>query len=220
MFLPPSFSQNKPPKKINRKEIKDPYYLSTPHTPRRFFPSPRHGTFPLNPPSSFFHKPQLFIMNLMEPPMVDAGEGPPPPPHPHAPPPQAPPPATYAPEKVPQPVDEFTDTFRDLRETANMSRDDETRCIMRTLSVLLQVAADSRSHVQSINTRLDEMVSSTKDLRQRTVEVLATVEKENCLNIPQVLWLILLSLLLSFLFFLLSSSHPTPSFFFIVGHQK
>ena len=72
------------------------------------------------------------------------------------------------------------------------------RCIMRTLSVLLQVAADSRSHVQSINTRLDEMVSSTKDLRQRTVEVLATVEKENCLNIPQV----------SFLFF--SLSFPLP----------
>ena len=48
------------------------------------------------------------------------------------------------------------------------------------------MAADTRSHVREVSARLDEMASNTKDLRQRTTEVLATVEKENCLNIPQV----------------------------------
>jgi predicted nucleotide-binding protein (sugar kinase/HSP70/actin superfamily) len=92
------------------------------------------------------------------------------------------------PEKV---EDDFSENiFRDLRETISLTRDDETRCIMRTLSVILQIAADSRSHVREINARLDEMASNTKDLRQRTTEVLATVEKENCLNVPQVLLLL------------------------------
>jgi hypothetical protein len=83
--------------------------------------------------------------------------------------------------------DEYSESlYRDLREIISLARDDETRCIVRTLSVILQMAADTRSHVREVSARLDEMASNTKDLRQRTTEVLATVEKENCLNIPQV----------------------------------
>jgi hypothetical protein len=82
--------------------------------------------------------------------------------------------------------DEYSESlYRDLREIISLARDDETRCIVRTLSVILQMAADTRSHVREVSARLDEMASNTKDLRQRTTEVLATVEKENCLNIPQ-----------------------------------
>ena len=127
-------------------------------------------------------------MNLME--MVGEGEGPPPP-HPQLntqtnafPPP--PPPAPQQQEKGGVVVeDEFTELFRDLRENGNMSRDEESRCIIRTISVLLQLVVETRNHVRDVNERLDEMASNTKDLRQRTAEVLATVEKENCLNIPQ-----------------------------------
>eukprot|EP00008_Paramoeba_atlantica_P015083 CAMPEP_0201493184 /NCGR_PEP_ID=MMETSP0151_2-20130828/36263_1 /ASSEMBLY_ACC=CAM_ASM_000257 /TAXON_ID=200890 /ORGANISM="Paramoeba atlantica, Strain 621/1 / CCAP 1560/9" /LENGTH=287 /DNA_ID=CAMNT_0047880387 /DNA_START=88 /DNA_END=947 /DNA_ORIENTATION=- len=128
------------------------------------------------------------LMNLME--MVGEGEGPPPP-HPQLntqtnafPPP--PPPAPQQQEKGGVVVeDEFTELFRDLRENGNMSRDEESRCIIRTISVLLQLVVETRNHVRDVNERLDEMASNTKDLRQRTAEVLATVEKENCLNIPQ-----------------------------------
>ena len=119
---------------------------------------------------------------------------------------------TFATDKVD--VDEFPDLVRELRETLGMSRNDETRCIVRALLVLLQMVNESRHHIREIHARLDEMVSNTKgflffffclvvclfftplscfshthpppDLRLRTSEVLATVEKENCLNIPQV----------------------------------
>mmetsp|Transcript_19055 Transcript_19055/g.26278 ORF Transcript_19055/g.26278 Transcript_19055/m.26278 type:complete len:274 (+) Transcript_19055:113-934(+) len=90
---------------------------------------------------------------------------------------------TFQAEKVD--VDEFSELLRELRTTLDMSRNEETRCIVRALLVLLQVVNESRLHIREIHARLDEMISNTKDLRLRTTEVLATVEKENCLNIPQ-----------------------------------
>ena len=86
-------------------------------------------------------------MNLMDE-MVGEGEG-------HHVPNQ-----TFATEKVD--VDEFPDLIRELRETLGMSRNDETRCIVRALLLLLQMVNESRHHIREIHARLDDMVSNTK----------------------------------------------------------
>ena len=67
---------------------------------------------------------------------------------------------TFATDKVD--VDEFPDLVRELRETLGMSRNDETRCIVRALLVLLQMVNESRHHIREIHARLDEMVANTK----------------------------------------------------------
>jgi len=82
-------------------------------------------------------------------------------------------------------MDEFAELMRDLREVMALSRTEENRCIFRTLIYLLQISHETRIHVREIHVRVEDMVSNTKDLRQRTSEVLATVEKESCQNVPQ-----------------------------------
>lgn len=59
-------------------------------------------------------------------------------------------------------IDEFGELLRELRETLNMARSEETRCIVRALMVVLQIVHESRLHIREIHARLDDMVSNTK----------------------------------------------------------